>query len=293
MPYAHWSPRPGLGVWGLFGAGWGDLDLKDEAGKVQTDLEMLMGAVGARQEVLTWRQIDVAVKADAFLTELEAGADDRLPKTAGDAQRLRLMVEGRTAWALSEASHLTPIFEIGGRWDGGKAETGVGAELGGGFEYAHTKLGLGIEARGRYLLAHQKSAFDEWGASLTLKLDPGADKRGLWLALAPVWGAEASQVEQMWGSAEVLRAGAETDTTPGLSPEQVEFDVGYGVVTHEGAGLLTTYGGLSMAGPDRHGYRVGGRIELGEWVDLSVEGERTSRGGGAEHQVALYGHLGW
>ena len=97
LPYAHWSLRPGLGVWGLFGAGWGDLQLRGEAGKVKTDLEMLMAAVGARQEVLTWRQIDVAVKADAFLTELEAGADDRLPKTAGDAQRLRLMVEVRTA----------------------------------------------------------------------------------------------------------------------------------------------------------------------------------------------------
>ena len=97
LPYAHWSLRPGLGVWGLFSAGWGNLQLRDEAGKVKTDLEMLMAAVGARQEVLTWRQIDVAVKEDAFLTEFEAGADDRLPKTAGDAQRLRLMVEGRTA----------------------------------------------------------------------------------------------------------------------------------------------------------------------------------------------------
>ncbi len=293
LPYAHWSPRPGLGVWGLFGAGWGDLKLRDEAGKVKTDLEMLLGAVGARQEVLTWRRIDVALKADAFLTELEAGSDDRLPKTAGDAQRLRLMVEGRTAWALSEDSHLTPVFEVGGRWDGGKAETGVGAEMGGGFEYAHTQLGLGIEARGRYLLAHQKSAFDEWGASLTLRLDPGADKRGLWLALAPVWGAEASQVEQMWGSADVLRAGAEPDTQRGFSPAQVEFDMGYGMVTHEGLGLLTTYGGLSLAGPGRHGVRLGGRLALGEWIDLSVEGERTTQGGAAHHQVALYGHLGW
>ena len=84
----------------MFGAGWGDLDLKDEADKVKTDLEMLMGAVGARQELLTWRRINVALKADAFLTELEAGADARLPKTAGDAQRLRLMLEGHTAWAL-------------------------------------------------------------------------------------------------------------------------------------------------------------------------------------------------
>ena len=296
LPYAHWSPQPGLGVWGLFGAGWGDLQLRDEAGRVKTDLEMLLGAVGARQEVLTWRQIDVALKADAFLTELEAGADDRLPETAGDAQRLRLMVEGRTAWAMSEDSHLTPVFEIGGRWDGGKAETGVGAEMGGGFEYAHPKLGLGIEARGRYLLAHQKSAFDEWGASLTLRLDPGAARRGLWLSLAPVWGAEASQVEQMWGSAEALRAGAETDqeTAPGLAPDSVELDVGYGVVAHEGAGLLTTYGGVSLAGPGSRGVRLGGSLAVGEWIDLSVEGERTTQqGGGAEHQVALYGHLCW
>ena len=55
----------------------------------------------------------------------------------------------------------TPIFEIGGWWDGSKAETGVGTGLGVGAEYMHTKLGLGVEARGRHLLAHQKSAFDK------------------------------------------------------------------------------------------------------------------------------------
>ena len=57
--------------------------------------------------------------------------------------------------------------------------------------------------------------------------------------------------------------------------------------------MLTTYGGLSLMGPHSYGVRLGGRIELGEWVDLSVEGEHTTQGGGAEHQVALYGHLGW
>ena len=91
----------------------------------------------------------------------------------------------------------------------------------------------------------------------------------------------------------MLQAGAEPATSPGWSPAQVEFDVGYGLVTYEGAGLLTTYGGLSLAGPQSHGYRLGGRTELGEWIDLSVEGERTTQGSGAVHQVALYGHLGW
>ena len=73
--------------------------LRDEAGKVETDLEMLLGAVGARQELLVWRQIDRALKAAPFLTELEAGTDDQLPQTADDSQRVRLMVKGRTAWA--------------------------------------------------------------------------------------------------------------------------------------------------------------------------------------------------
>ena len=120
-----------------------------------------MAAVGTRQEVLTWRQIDLAAKADAFLTELRTDAAEGLSKTAGAAQRVRLALEGRTARALSDVSNVTPSLEIGGRWDGGKAETGFGAELGGGLAYARRTLGLGIEARARYLLAHQQSAFDE------------------------------------------------------------------------------------------------------------------------------------
>ena len=66
-------------------------------------------------------------------------------------------MEGRTAWVMSEEAHLTPSLELGGRWDGGKAETG------GGVEYAHPKLGLGTAARGCYLLVRQKAAFDKWG----------------------------------------------------------------------------------------------------------------------------------
>ena len=91
----------------------------------------------------------------------------------------------------------------------------------------------------------------------------------------------------------MLHAGAGIHAKPDLSPGQMEFDVGCGLVTHEGTGLPTTYGGLSLAGSQRRGVCVGRRIEMGEWMDLSVEGERTTQGGGAEHQVALYGHLCW
>ena len=59
----------------------------------------------------------------------------------------------------------------------------------------------------------------------------------------------------------MLCAGAEIHAKPGLSPGQMEFDVGCRLVTHEGTGLLTTYEGLSLAGSQRHGVCVGGRVE--------------------------------
>ena len=68
---------------------------------------------------------------------------------------------------------------------------------------------------------------------------------------------------------------------------------GYGLVAHEGAGPVTPYGGLSMTGPGRLGVRLGGRIGLGEWTDLTLEGERTTRSGSAEHEVALHGSVWW
>ena len=189
LPYAHFSPRSDLGVWGLLGAGWGSAGLKDEAGEVETDVKMRMAAAGLRQEVAAWPEIDATVKADAFLTRLEADAAAGLPKTTGGARQLRLGLEGRRQLEVSPAARMIPSLEIGGRWDGGDAGKGVGVEVGGGLAYSDTALGLEVEARGWFLLAHQEKKFDEWGGNLTVKLDPGQAGRGPWVTFAPGWGA--------------------------------------------------------------------------------------------------------
>ena len=49
----------------------------------------------------------MALKADAFLTEVEAGSDKRLHRTVKDAQRLRLMLESHTAWVRRWAGSLS------------------------------------------------------------------------------------------------------------------------------------------------------------------------------------------
>ena len=140
----------------------------------------------------------------------------------------------------------------------------------------HTGLGLEVDARGRYLLAHGETAFDERGGSLTVKLDPGQAGRGPWLAFAPGWGAQGSRIAQMWDGAEGLRSSRGVGGTPGWSPDRLDLDAGYGMA-RGGAGLLTPYAGLSMAGPRARAYKVGTRLEVGDRLDLNVEGRRSVR----------------
>lgn len=46
-----------------------------------------------------------------------------------------------------------------------------------------------------------------------------------------------------------------------------------------------------MTGAGMCGVRLGGRIGLGEWIDLSLEGERTTRGSSAEQEIVLHGSV--
>ena len=293
LPYAHWKLRPDLGMWGLLGVGRGEVELEDEAGKVETDVEMLTAAFGLRQEVATWRGIDVAFKADTFLAELETEAARGLPTTEGDARRLRLRLEGRKEWELSAVSRIESSLDVGGRWDGGDAEAGLGVEVGGGLTYAHTTMGLEVDVRGRYLLAHRKTAFDEWGGSVTVKFDPGQARRGPWLTFAPGWGAQGSRMAQMWDGAEVLRPSQSVGGAPGLSPDRLDLDMGYGLVPG-GAKLLTPYAGLSMAGPQTRGYKVGARLEVDDGLGLGVEGRRSVwADGNAGGEVIFYVRARW
>ena len=214
LPYAHWSPRPGLGVWGLFGAGWGDLKLRDEAGEVKTDLEMLLGAVGARQELLTWRRIDLALKADALLTELETRADDRLSKTAGDVQRLPLMVEGHTAWGVGRVVPDTDGRDWGsvgrgqggdGRGDGTLRQVRVRAPEAGARHRSPGAVLGGAPEGGVRRVGGESDATD--GS----RPRPARAMASIGAGLGD--GRESGRA--VGGNAEVLRAHTETDNAPG------------------------------------------------------------------------------
>ena len=304
QPYVRWAPRPGLSVWGLAGAGWGAARLADaEYTALETDLGLRLAAAGVRQELAVTGRVAWAARADAFAVALSTEAAAGLPAVEAAARRGRVLLEGRTDWAVTETSRLTPRVELGARVDGGSADRGAGLEVGGGLTYLHLRSGLSVEGRARRLLAHQAERFAEWGASLTVRIDPGRSGRGLTFALAPVWGVASSGVASLWGAPQGRVALGGLGGLPGRRPggawrpDAWRQEVGYGLEV--GGRRLTPYATVAQYDAARQ-IRMGARLGFGGVDDpaagrpdrfhLEVMDERvTGPGAPADHRFAVAG----
>ncbi len=224
-PYLHWSSGGGFGVWGLAGAGRGDATLEESAGgRFDTDLEMRMGALGVRQELTG----GLALKADAFAVRILSDDVAGLAGVTADAQRVRLAPEIGGQWSLGGGLAMRTRLEVGGRFDGGDAETGMGAEAGAEVGLAHQASGFSMTARGRALLVHQERDFKDWGAGFSLRLQPGGGgEGGLSFSVEPTWGDAGGGARTLWqGGADVWRtAGAGGFGAPGGAARPVGANV--------------------------------------------------------------------
>ena len=196
-PYGRWTLSDGLELRGVLGAGAGEARHRLGDGPRDTsDLTMWMGSMGVRQALPALAGIDLAVRADASLARLETGdGPDYVDGLTADSWRLRGGLEGSRRFALDEESALTPFVEAAARRDGGDGLMGTGLEVAGGLRY--TARRLQVEARGRWLAAHTEEGARESGVSLTVRTGPGADGRGLSLALSPSWGAGTGSAQAL------------------------------------------------------------------------------------------------
>ena len=276
-PYAHWAPLPGLTVWGSVGFGRGSATLADDKGEADTDISMRMLAVGSRRELMSVGRVDLAMKADAFLVQMQSAEREYLHGVVADTSRVRLALEGSRSFEFANGSSLTGSLEVGGLADGGDAETGAGAELGAGFTYMHP-AGLGVQARGHVLLTHEDSEFEQWGAGLTVNFDRGTPGEGLFFSFAPTWGTPSTGAEGMWTSTRATQALLATGSAQlGMN---MDTQVGYGLNLPSGKGLLTLVSevGKPSGGPSRLrlGTRLGRLRTNGSRLDLELLGERIS-----------------
>ena len=135
-PYAKLGLSPTVDVGGLAGFGQGELRLTHNADTdreqvIRPDIDMRMGAIGARGEVLSPAEpsgLTVALKSDAFWVRTSSDAvrtnTGNLEPSQADVTRLRFLIEGSRSFDTGGGS-LTQTLELGLRHDGGDAESRV------------------------------------------------------------------------------------------------------------------------------------------------------------------------
>ncbi len=309
-PYLGWTSPQGLGLWATVGYGWGDIEIEDaqvrdgdpDYAVRRSDMTLKTAAAGASGPLMTDESpiaggtmaLELRSEASWAQVEVEGEGDDGLiVQQTVNANRLRLALEGSHEQALASGGSLTPSLELGLRHDGGDGITGTGIEIGGSLRYRDPAAGLTVEGHGRVLTG--QSDYREWGLGGSVRLDPGAEGRGLSFSLFPTWGETASGVDRLWDQDVAELASDDTAANDNVPQMRLDSELGYGFGALGGHGLLTPYGGFSLAGEGSQRYRIGGRFEIGSSLNLSLEGERLepAKDAAAEHGVMLRLQASW
>ena len=283
-PYVRFEVDERLLLWGILGAGAGEVTLAQDGTATTrrawtTDTALQMVAAGARSVLVPAPEtggLELAARTDVLLMRITSeavsgGEAGNLAASEAGTSRLRLIVEGSRTFEVGDGGTLTPSLELGLRADGGDAETGMGVELGAGLAWADPGTGLTVQAKARGLVAHEAEEAREWGVSGEVRLAPGASGRGLSLTLAPAWGAASSGTEWLWGLRDVRALAANDDVEPG---GRVDAEVGYGLAAFGGRGLMTPYAGLTLSEAGDRTWRTGARWTLGPTLAMSLDGTR-------------------
>ena len=291
-PYARLALDERFSLWGLAGGGRGTLTLTgSDRSPRQTDIDMTMGALGARAALLSPGQSEdlaLDLRSDAFWVRTRSDAlhstrAGNLASTRSDASRLRLFLEGTRSVTLDTGGTLTPSLEVGVRHDSGDAETGMGLEVGTGLRYSGA--GITVEGTLRTLVAHEETGYEEWEASGLLRIEPRASGRGLSLTLAPVFSSAASAGERPWWD-DATRLPLAGSAGAG-SGKRVGGELGYGLDFAGMRGLVTPYTGVSIRPGGAHEWRLGARWGVTPYFTMSLEGTRHRAAGEEESDQAL------
>ena len=261
-------------AWAIGGYGTGDMTIEEEGcSTYKTDIDMTMAAVGLRGQVLAASAgdaLDIAVRTDALWLRTSSDKTEGLEAAKASVSRLRLMIDAGRSFTTAGGATLTPTIEAGIRRD---AEEGFGFEIGGGLTYQGA--GITIEGKVRTLVAHDDSAYEEWGASGAIRVDPGSEGRGMSLSITPTWGSAASEAEQLWSTrtAEDLVGNAEFE-----AERRLDAELGYGLGGPYGWGTLTPYGGLTLADGAQRTMRTGLRWKASQSATIGLEATREDGG---------------
>ena len=268
-PYMGYQLSERLWVWGLAGYSTGDMVATPAIGgeSARIDLRTRLAAVGARGELLSGSdRFSLAVKTDAMVARARSGDAENVLEAEGNAQRIRLGLQGSYLTELGPDSSLRSQVELALRSDSGDAEKGFGLEIGGGLDLIDLIPGLTMNLVARGLVSHESDGFDEWGVSGGFRYDPSAaTAKGLLLSLTQSWGAQVHEgLQSAFWTENTSRRNI---TPPSLDPQVANIELAYGLDT--AAGTWIPWARIGVNGPNEH-YRVGHTL-MTRYGGLSLE----------------------
>ena len=251
-PYLYWQPTERLSVWGIGGLGTGQVEVREPGRTHDFDTNFRMFAAGVRAVLTRRGNNEWGLRADAFTAQLETDALEDIAKVSGEAHRGRLMLEWVHNRALSAGRSLSVQMEAGGRFDGGDADRGIGAETGVRLGYLDANSGLDVALHGRLLVVHE-SDYQDWGVGVQASWDPGEKQRGLRASVMSSWGQDEGGQMTLWDNADAVMHPAGMGALGTSSQYRMEIDVAYGdgMKSLGLPGLLTPYSRLRWTGQGR------------------------------------------
>ena len=310
-PWGRVALNDRIDAWGAAGYGQGELEVTPERADgdgngpaIRTGLDLRMAAAGLRGVAIDGGEdgFTLAAKTDALIVETASGAVrgsgrmGNLAAARATVTRLRLGLEGSLPVRLDGGSVLTASAEIGGRHDGGDAETGFGLKLGAGLAWNDPKRGLRAELRGHGLVSHERAGFRERGFSGSFAWDPRhSSDRGPSLTLTQtIGGSSSGGGEALLGRGTLEGLAANDNGGSDLRSRRLEARFGYGFSAFGDRFTSRPELGLGLSDTGRD-YSLGWRLVRGAGpgggsLEFSVEGRRRESANDnarPEHQIGV------
>ena len=252
----------------------------------ETDIRSEMAALGATGVLgMTKSGLKLTGRSDLLLTLTRSEDVAGLVGTDARTSRLRLALEASEERVLEGGARLVPSVELGVRVDGGDAETGAGLEAAAKVRY--TKGAFTIEGAARQLLAHEEKGYEEWGASGSVRIDPGTSGRGLSFTLSQSVGSAASGVERLRSLEDAAGLGGNGTFD---AKRALEAELGYGLAVK--GTTLTPFTGLTLSEGGQR-LRAGARWKVGTDATLSLEATRDENEAEPRHGLEFRAAIRW
>ena len=191
---------------------------------------------------------------------------------------------------MESGNFIEPTVSLGFRGDGKDKESFHGMELKGDTAFKEssgwTLSGSGI------VLVSQLNAISETGLWGSAKFDRNSDGLGVLYEFLPSWGRTTDEPDVgLWSGSILEYNAASVPYTEGL---MLKSELGYGQAFLDGAWIANPYVAIKLDELGRNHFSLGNRIDMGEAVNLDVEGtENWDSTGGVNHSAKVDGTIKW